>query len=251
MHYIIILSICLMLALFGTGIFATRSPTRLRRITASNASPRAVLRHQRITRALDATVTSLYLLAKQGASDDTIAVCGATDRPVGVMDDTGAEGESIAMRLFGVADETLLMVASAAISAGDLLYTAASGTVTNVSSAGAFCVGRAMIDAAEDGIVEVDPQTPVVVPEAAPPAMTASHYVFAAGTHTWAGGADTTDSIAIAGLLATDVILVTSATGPAVVSAVKGSGAAIDVTLATAGTDGTTKLNYGVLRANA
>lgn len=251
MHYII-LSICLMLALIGTGIFATRSPTRLRRrITASNAAPRAVLRHQRITRALDATVTSLYLLAKQGASDDTIDVCGATDRPVGVMDDTGSADESIAMRLFGTADETLLMIPAVAISTGDLLYTAANGKVTNVASPGAYCVGRALIDAAQDTVVEVEPQTPTVVPAAAPPAMSASHYVFAAGIHTWAGGADTTDSIAIEGLLATDVILVTSGTGPAVVSAVKGSGAAIDVALATAGTDGTTKLNYGVLRANA
>jgi hypothetical protein len=108
-----------------------------------------------------------------------------------------------------------------------------------------------MIDATQDTVVEVDPQTPVVVPEDAPPTMSASHYVCAAGIHTWAGGADTTDSIAIEGLLATDVILVTSGTGPAVVSAVKGSGETIDVTLATAGTDGTTKLNYGVLRANA
>jgi hypothetical protein len=247
---IITLIVCFALALVATGIFAARSHARLR-ITASNASPRAVLRHQRITRALDATVTSLYLLAKQGASDDTIAVCGATDRPVGVMDDTGAEAESIAMRLFGTADETLLMVPSVAIATGDLLFTAAGGKVTNVSSPGAYCVGRAMIDAAQDGIVEVDPQTPAVVPAAAPPAMSASHYVFAAGIHTWAGGADTTDSIAVEGLLATDVLLVTSGTGPAVVSAVKGSGATIDVTLATAGTDGTTKLNFGVLRANS
>lgn len=243
---IITLIVCFALALVATGIYAAQSRSRLRRdrLVFSNNSPRAVLRHQRITRTLDATVSTLYLLAKQGVADDTVDVCGATDCPVGVLDDKGAADESIALRLFGTADETFLLVPAVAISTGDLLYTAASGKVTHVSSAGAYCVGRALTDAVQDGIVEVDPQTPTVVPP------TASHRIIASGIHTWAGGADTTDSIAVAGILATDTVLVTSGVGPAVVTAVKGSTAVIDVTLATAGTDGTTKLNYAVIRAN-
>ncbi|HNY41630.1 MAG TPA: DUF2190 family protein [Bryobacteraceae bacterium] len=247
----IILIACIVLALIATGIFAYRSSSRLDRRAPifSNAVPAAFLSHGAdINRVLDADVSTRWLLAKQGIAANSVAVCGATDRPIGIMDDVGEAGESITMLLLGTAPRTLPGVAAVSIAVGDKLYTAAGGKVTNVSATGVYVLGHALTASPADGIVEIDPLAPTQV-AAEPP--TASHYVFAAGIHTWAGGADTTDSISIDGLTAADVILVTSATGPAVASAVKGTGETIDVTLASAGTNGTTKLNYGVLRANS
>ncbi len=76
--------------------------------------------------------------------------------------------------------------------------------------------------------------------------------VVAQGIHTWAGGAATTDSIAVAGLVATDVVIVTlNARAAAEVLAMAANDAAgdqIDLTLSANGTNGTTKLSYLVLR---
>lgn len=79
----------------------------------------------------------------------------------------------------------------------------------------------------------------------------ATYYVYAAGIHTWAGGAATTDSITVASLLVTDVVTVTMHTQGASEVLVKAAAAAgqINLTLSANGTDGTTKLNYVVHRA--
>ncbi len=209
---------------------------------ANATNPLAILTHPgAVTRTLDAAVATTYLLAKTGSTALHAALCGATDRPIGVYQDTGGAGELVALNLFGSAHATLLMVPAVAVSAGDALYTAAGGKVTNVPATGCYLVGHALTDGAQNGRVEVDTCTPRRV----------GYQTIAAGIHTWAGGADTTDSIAVAGLLATDVILVTTSVGPAVVTAIKGSTAVIDVVLGGNGTDGTTKLSYAVLRAEA
>jgi hypothetical protein len=82
-----------------------------------------------------------------------------------------------------------------------------------------------------------------------------SHIVVAAGIHVWAGGAAATDSIAVVGLLAGDVIqttLVARAGAEVLELAVNDAGNdQIDLTLSANGTDGTTKVAYSVLRAIA
>lgn len=76
--------------------------------------------------------------------------------------------------------------------------------------------------------------------------------IFAAGIHTWAGGAATTDSISVVGLLATDIVLVTLVLANStqyLVKAVNDAGNdQIDLTLSANGADGTCKLSYLVLR---
>lgn len=82
----------------------------------------------------------------------------------------------------------------------------------------------------------------------------ATHKVVAAGIHDWAGGAATTDSIAVTGLLATDIVLATLvARGGTETLELAGNDAdndQIDLTLSANGTDGTTKVAYAVLRAH-
>lgn len=79
--------------------------------------------------------------------------------------------------------------------------------------------------------------------------------VVAAGIHTWAGGAATTDSIAVVGLLSTDIVIATIAarasTESLVLVANDGGNDQIDLTLSANGTNGTTKIHYVVLRPAA
>lgn len=81
-----------------------------------------------------------------------------------------------------------------------------------------------------------------------------SHKVVAAGLHSWAGGAAKTDSIAVVGLLETDIVLVNvSARGAASPTTVIGVNDAgndqIDLVMDQNGEDGVTKIAYAVLRA--
>jgi hypothetical protein len=82
-----------------------------------------------------------------------------------------------------------------------------------------------------------------------------THKVIASGIHAWAGGAAATDSIAVAGLEATDVVQATLVAQGAAETLVKAVNDAandqIDLTLSANGTNGTTKVCYTVLRAIA
>lgn len=76
--------------------------------------------------------------------------------------------------------------------------------------------------------------------------------VLQAGIHTWAGGAATTDSITVTGILATDVIVATlvarNATETLVLAAHDVANGQIDLTLSANGADGTTLISYVVFR---
>lgn len=78
-----------------------------------------------------------------------------------------------------------------------------------------------------------------------------THYVYAAGIYAWNGGAATTGSKTITGLLATDVVVATLHSQGAAETLVKAAAASgqINFTLSANGTDTTTKINYTVLRA--
>jgi len=114
-----------------------------------------------VTRLTDAAVAARFLLGRIGSDAVHVAVCGASNVPLGVIDDTAAgAGEDVAVQLLGCADCTLRMVAAAAITAGVLVYTAANGKVSALSaSAGTYyCVGQALSAAASaDEVIEVDP----------------------------------------------------------------------------------------------
>lgn len=80
-----------------------------------------------------------------------------------------------------------------------------------------------------------------------------SFRIVAAGIHTWAGGVATTDSIAVTGLLATDIVLTSlvlrSATQTLVSSVNDEGNDQIDLTLSANGANGGEKIAYAVIRA--
>jgi hypothetical protein len=110
--------------------------------------------------------THLYYLYGQGATDDTYTLIAAnTTKPVGVVTDyPGSTTRVYAFDGLLGADRTVLMVASATVSAGALVYSYGDGTVRTLTvsgggSAGTYwCVGMAMTTSdSGGGIIEVAP----------------------------------------------------------------------------------------------
>ncbi|HEX7860065.1 MAG TPA: capsid cement protein [Verrucomicrobiae bacterium] len=114
-----------------------------------------------ITKFADAAITERWLLAKVGSASDRIAVCGASDIPIGVIsDEAAAVGDSVSVSLLGSSRGTVRMVASAAIVQGALLEPAASGRVATLGAGAGthHVVGRALDAAGAAGdVIEVDP----------------------------------------------------------------------------------------------
>lgn len=75
-----------------------------------------------------------------------------------------------------------------------------------------------------------------------------------AGSHTWAGGADETDSIAVDGLEDGDFVFAQvyeqSGTEEVVLAVNDHANGQIDITLSDNGEDGVTKINYFVIKSN-
>ncbi len=156
----ILIPILVVAALAGATL-GIRARARLR--SFSNALPGT--HFGSITRLTDAAVSTRFLLGRAGSDEAHVALCGASNVPLGVIDDTAsAAGEDVAVQLLGSAGCTLRMVSAAAISAGSLVYAAANGKVSVLpSSAGTYyCVGLALIPATgADELIEVDPCVPV------------------------------------------------------------------------------------------
>jgi hypothetical protein len=114
-----------------------------------------------ITKEADAAITERFLLAKIGSAANRVAVCGASDTPIGVITDEAASAADLVnVALFGSARSTLRMVASAAIAQGALVEPAASGRVATLGAGAGthHVVGRALDAAANAGdVIEVDP----------------------------------------------------------------------------------------------
>jgi len=114
-----------------------------------------------MTRFSDAVVSTRYLLGTTGSDAQHVAVGGASTIPIGVIaDEASSAGDEVAVELLGASNSTVRMVASAAITAGSLVYTAASGKVSALSSTAGtyYCVGVALTAASSSGdVIEVDP----------------------------------------------------------------------------------------------
>jgi hypothetical protein len=114
-----------------------------------------------ITKGVDAPITERYLLGKIGSATDRVAVCGATDSPIGVItDEAAAVGDPVNVALLGSVTGTVRMVASAAISQGALVEPAASGRVQTLGAGAGthHVVGRALdVATAAGDVIEVDP----------------------------------------------------------------------------------------------
>src|SRR5690606_24297183 len=114
-----------------------------------------------LTKEADGEIGERHLLGKVGTAADRVDICGAADSPIGVItDEAEAAGDLVNVKLLGSSRGTALMVASGAISQGDLLEPAADGRVQTlgVSAGTHHVVGRALDEATAAGqVIEVDP----------------------------------------------------------------------------------------------
>jgi hypothetical protein len=107
-------------------------------------------------RVAEVNIVSRYLLVGKGAADNGIILNIATTRPLGVCLDEPNLGNKAAVALLGCTQGTVKLRANAAVTVGQLLYTAAAGKVSPTYGATLFIVGRALTAAAADGdLVEV------------------------------------------------------------------------------------------------
>lgn len=129
---------------------------KLGRQFAANAT--TTLPEGRATLVPEAAFATQYLLGKRGSSSHQVNVCGASDEPLCVVEDTADSTdvtnlEPVSCRLLGSGQATAIAIASEAITIGQRLYTAANGKVQNEpASAGTYwLVGKATSAASGDG----------------------------------------------------------------------------------------------------
>lgn len=119
-----------------------------------------------ITRKAEAAISLKHALVTQGTADDEVALCGASDIPLGVVPTTCAIDESVPVELLGGNGSTIVGIASEAITAGERVFAAASGKLQDLpAGAGTYYqVGIALTAAAADGDeIEIMPTSPVAV----------------------------------------------------------------------------------------
>ena len=115
----------------------------------------------------EVTFSSRYLLAQKGTADTGVIINVAATRPWGVcLDEPTYDSNKTtktAVAMLGCSDGTMKMVANAAVTVGQLLYTAAAGKVSPTYGATLYMVGRALTPAAADGdIIEVQHMFPMI-----------------------------------------------------------------------------------------
>lgn len=158
------------------------------------------VRENTVAKLTDAAITARNLLFKKGSDVDHIAVAGATDLAIGTVNDLGAAAEELkTVNLLGRGSRTKKMVASEAITAFTRVYQAAGG---KIAASGTRCVGLAL-EAASGDTVELEVLDLPFLP--AP----GGYVLMFSGIRTWAAGAATTEGFAVAGVLATDLVLAT------------------------------------------
>lgn len=135
-------------------------------IAAANTYDAAVETHEStVRRTNDAAIATRHLLYKKGAGDNTVAVAGAADIPIGTIDniETGT-GAGMAVLLLGKGS-TKKMVASETITAGEAVFAAANGKVQDLPVAAGtyYQVGIALTAGGADEVIEVLDCVPVPV----------------------------------------------------------------------------------------
>ncbi len=195
-----------------------------------------------VTAKAGSAVGKYYFCELSSSVEGQVDECNAaTDKAYGVTQNlASASGESIDVRVSGITK----VVAGAAIALNDYVGPDASGKAVTKSVPGQRARGIALESAGADGDIITILLLDVLVP--------GTHGIVAAGTFTTAGG-DATESITAAGVVTSDIAIVTvltaGATPRSIVAADAGSGA-ISVTLS--GDPSTDHvLQYLVIRAVA
>jgi hypothetical protein len=138
------------------GLMTYRAARSQRTVIAANGT--GVHHGGRVTRVSVGAIATRYLIVKQSGTALGVEACTATAHPLGIVTDEADDADSPVMVIMpGSAETTVKLIPSVAILAGDVLYTAAAGKVTNVPVAGSFIVGTALAAGAADEELEVDP----------------------------------------------------------------------------------------------
>lgn len=131
----------------------------------ANAFPAGIHDTGVVTLEAEEVISTINLISKRGTASTQVKICGASDIPNGVIDDTADTiGDRVSVKLLGAVRGTVLMVASAEIAAGATVVPAASGKIRAlpVSSGTYYPVGVAPHGASADGeLVEVVPYPPI------------------------------------------------------------------------------------------
>jgi hypothetical protein len=196
-----------------------------------------------------------YLLAKNSATVGNATLAGAGDIPIGVWDGTTTRGTfgnttmddlsiPLIIQLFGAVTETQLVSINSNVAEGDLLVPDANGYAKTCPAGAAginYVFGRALQAGAAGDNIEFDP----ILPKPGSGFVPIFAGVMAA---TVAGQADV---LAIAGLLNTDIVVVTLNTQHAAETITTAQAAAgqINVALSAAASIGNTKYNVVAYRA--
>jgi len=149
----------------------------------------------------DAAITTRHLLYKPGSDSEHILVNTAAVCPLGTVPDEADAAEiDIEVRLLGIYDGTLIMVASGVIAADVDVYTDAAGKVqAEPTGAGTFWrVGKSLTAAAADGDrIEVQHHKPIKVVVMAALTVASTAAGSDAGTTQTCANACRTDLLAI------------------------------------------------------
>jgi hypothetical protein len=142
------------------AILAALLTLRPRGVTLANIAEGTHLSSQGVTYEADVAITERNLLVKRGGASNRVAICGAADTPIGVCsDEAAAAADLVNVRPFN-SDQTILVVASAAIAQDALLEPAANGRVATlgVGAGTHHVVGRALNAAGAAGdLIEMAP----------------------------------------------------------------------------------------------
>lgn len=150
-----------MLAIAAQSLFGASSHY----IAANNYDAAVDIHCHSLSRTNDVAVTSRHLLWREGATaGSTVALNGAANSPLGTIDNIEANtGEYQKVILLGK-EQTVKMVASAAMAIGANVYTAANGKIQGSATLVAgtyFHIGRLLTAAGADGdVVEVESIVP-------------------------------------------------------------------------------------------
>jgi len=168
---------------------------------------------------------------------------GASDIGIGTLQAGDLNRIQVTILPFGIGLHFATMGNGTDIAIGDALEPAAAGKLVKK-------VAGPTVAIALEACTDVDD---VIRVKYVDPLPVGSHVVVAAGIHDWAGGAATADTIAVAGLLVTDIVLCTliarAAAEVLIMAANNAAADTIDLTLSANGTNTTTKVNWAVLRA--
>ena len=112
-----------------------------------------VVENGHVSKQTDVVISLRYALVKQGAGANTVAICTATDIPLGIAEDEAkAAGDTIEVAAFGAIKGTRRVVASGVIAQDAFVVPDAAGKVKTLPVVtGTYrVIGRALIPAAAD-----------------------------------------------------------------------------------------------------